>query len=103
MPARITAQEGSTCRAGSRSGMAATTIQSTTASRPIRAAVNWLTSVENVLLIKPSSAAARQLTPAAEDQKRVMLKPLKPTRAGVGTIGDLQWPLSCQSGTEVAA
>ena len=55
------------------------------------------------LLIKPSSAAARQLTPAAEDQKRVMLKPLKPTRAGVGTISDLQRPLSCQSGTEVAA
>src|ERR1700712_2307060 len=70
MPARIKDQEGSTCRAGSRSGMAATTIQSTTASRPIRAAVNWLTSVEKVLLIRPSRAAARQFTPAAEDQKR---------------------------------
>ena len=83
MPARTTPQDGSICRAGSRSGMAATTIQSTAASRPIRAAVNWLTSVENVLLVSPSRAAARQFTPAAEDQKCLMLKTLKPGPAPV--------------------
>jgi hypothetical protein len=40
--------------------MAATVIQSTPASRPMRAAKSWLTMVEKVLLIRPSWAAAIQ-------------------------------------------
>ena len=47
-------------------GIVATTIQSTAASRPIRAADNWLTMVEKVLLTSPRQAAARHL-PAAAD------------------------------------
>ncbi|WP_244645728.1 hypothetical protein [Bradyrhizobium campsiandrae] len=46
--------------AQSPAGMEATVIQSTAASRPIRAAKSWLTMVENVLLISPSSIAANQ-------------------------------------------
>jgi hypothetical protein len=46
---------------GSRNGMEATTIQSTMASRPILAAVSEAIIVEKVLVIKPSTAAARQL------------------------------------------
>jgi hypothetical protein len=46
--------------AQSRAGMAATVIQSTAASRPIRPAKSWLTIVEKVLLISPSSIAAIQ-------------------------------------------
>jgi hypothetical protein len=45
--------DGSALNAQSRAGMAATDIQSTAASRPIRGADNWLTIVENVLLIRP--------------------------------------------------
>src|SRR5690349_323707 len=60
MPARIALHDGSALIAQSRAGIVATVIQSTQASRPIRAANNWLTMVENVLLIRPSSAAARQ-------------------------------------------
>jgi hypothetical protein len=45
--------EGSALSAQSRAGMAATDIQSTAASRPIRPADSWLTTVENVLLIRP--------------------------------------------------
>ncbi|UPK37914.1 hypothetical protein IVB18_11785 [Bradyrhizobium sp. 186] len=44
--------------AQSRAGMAATVIQSTGASRPIRVAKSWLTMVEKVLLLRPSSIAA---------------------------------------------
>lgn len=45
--------DGSKLRAQSRAGIAATDIQSTAASRPMRAADNWLTTVEKVLLIRP--------------------------------------------------
>ena len=58
----ITAHDGSLLSIPSRNGMVATTIQSTTASRPIRAARNWLTRVEKVLETSPRSAAARQFT-----------------------------------------
>ncbi len=44
--------------------MAATTIQSTGASRPSRCAPKVLTTVEKLLLIRPSSMAARQFTQA---------------------------------------
>src|SRR3954470_9482782 len=53
-------QDGSALSAASRIGMAATVIQSTKASRPRRAAKSWLTMVEKLLLIRPSSAAAIQ-------------------------------------------
>ena len=53
-------QEGSVLMAQSRAGIAATVIQSTAASRPMRAAKRWLTIVENVLLTRPSSTAAIQ-------------------------------------------
>ena len=49
----MAAPEGSELSAQSLTGMAATDIQSTAASRPMRAAVNWLTSVEKVLLMRP--------------------------------------------------
>jgi hypothetical protein len=55
------AVEGSALSAQSRAGIAATDIQSTAASRPIRAADNWLTTVEKVLLIRPRQIAARHL------------------------------------------
>lgn len=60
MPATIAFHDGSALIAQSRAGIAATVIQSTAASRPIRAANNWLTMVEKVLLIRPSSIAAIQ-------------------------------------------
>ncbi|MGY4596132.1 antitoxin (DNA-binding transcriptional repressor) of toxin-antitoxin stability system [Bradyrhizobium sp. GM22.5] len=60
IPARIALHDGSALIAQSRAGMAATVIQSTAASRPMRAAKSWLTMVEKVLLIRPSSAAATQ-------------------------------------------
>lgn len=40
-------------------GIVATTIQSTAALRPIRAADNWLTIVEKLLLTSPRQIAAR--------------------------------------------
>jgi hypothetical protein len=43
-------------------GIVATTIQSTTAFRPMRAAASWLTSVEKEL---PINAAARHVGPAS--------------------------------------
>ena len=49
----VAAVEGLALSAQSRAGIAATVIQSTAASRPIRAAVNWLTRVEKVLLSRP--------------------------------------------------
>jgi len=49
----MTPLDGSTVKAQSRAGIAATDIQSTAASRPILAADSWLTIVENVLLIRP--------------------------------------------------
>ena len=57
----MAATEGSELNAQSRAGMAATDIQSTAASRPMRAADNWLTIVEKVLLISPRQIAARHL------------------------------------------
>src|SRR5215210_4055532 len=75
MPAMITGQEGSASRTPLRSGMVATTIQSTTASRPILAARNWLTRVEKVLEIKPRSAAARQFRIRLDHQEIVILPP----------------------------
>jgi hypothetical protein len=60
MPMKAAIQEGSVLMAQSRAGIAATVIQSTAASRPMRAANRWPTIVENVLLTRPSSAAARQ-------------------------------------------
>jgi hypothetical protein len=53
IPMAMAAVEGSELSAQSRAGMAATDIQSTAASRPMRAADNWLTTVEKVLLIRP--------------------------------------------------
>jgi hypothetical protein len=53
IPMAMAAPEGSELNAQSLTGMAATDIQSTAASRPMRAAVNWLTSVEKVLLMRP--------------------------------------------------
>jgi hypothetical protein len=50
--------------------MTATTIQSTRESRPIRGPVKWLISVEKVLLIRPSKAAARQRSPSTLCQNR---------------------------------
>jgi hypothetical protein len=47
---KIELQEGSALMAQSWAGIAATVIQSTAASRPMRAAKSWLTKVENVLL-----------------------------------------------------
>ncbi|WP_261338623.1 hypothetical protein [Rhizobium leguminosarum] len=47
----------------SRKGIAATTIQSTAASRPILPAVNWLTSVENVLLDQSQQRRRQQICP----------------------------------------
>jgi hypothetical protein len=41
--------------------MDATSIPSTSASRPIRPAASWLMTVENVLLMGPSQMLARQL------------------------------------------
>src|SRR4051812_40592404 len=61
MPATMPDHVGSGCRMVSRSGIDATTIQSTSASRPRRPAASWLTTVENVLLISPSQIAARHL------------------------------------------
>ena len=46
MPIAMADQDGSTCSAQSRAGIAATDIQSTAASRPRRVAANWLISVE---------------------------------------------------------
>src|SRR5689334_23740889 len=60
MPTAIALQLGSTLKAQSRAGMAATVIQSTAASRPRCDALSWLMMVEKVLLIRPSSAAASQ-------------------------------------------
>jgi len=54
----IARHDGSASSAQSRRGIEATVIQSTAASRPMRAANSWLTRVEKVLLISPSSAAA---------------------------------------------
>jgi hypothetical protein len=54
MPAITALHVGSVLRAKSRTGIAATVIQSTQWSRPIRAANRWLTMVEKLLLIRPS-------------------------------------------------
>jgi hypothetical protein len=56
----IDPHDGSALIAQSRAGIAATVIQSTAASRPIRLAASWLMRVETVLLIRPSSKAAIQ-------------------------------------------
>jgi hypothetical protein len=53
MPTAIAPIDGSAVKAQSRAGIAATDIQSTSASRPILAADSWLTTVENVLLMSP--------------------------------------------------
>jgi hypothetical protein len=53
IPMAMAAADGSKLRAQSRARIAATDIQSTAASRPMRAADNWLTIVEKVLLIRP--------------------------------------------------
>jgi hypothetical protein len=58
MPTAIAPNDGSAVKAHSRAGMAATDIQSTSASRPILPAESWLTTVENVLLMSPRLAAA---------------------------------------------
>src|SRR4051812_38022546 len=55
--------------------MAATAIQSTAASRPILPAVSWLTTVEKVLLTRPSSAAARQFRAFAAGATRAATGP----------------------------
>lgn len=60
MPVRIALHDGSALSAQSRTGIAATVIQSTAASRPMRVADSRLTSVEKVLLIRPRAAAAIQ-------------------------------------------
>jgi hypothetical protein len=65
MPTRITHHSGSTWIAWSRSGIAATIIQSTTASRPIRAASSCATRVEKVLVMRPSNTAVRQFRRAS--------------------------------------
>jgi hypothetical protein len=64
MPAAMEPQVGSTVRMPSPKGTTATTIQSTAASRPTRAAVNWLTTVDHVLLIRPRTTADFQRTRA---------------------------------------
>src|SRR4051794_21352451 len=60
IPMKTAPHEGSMLMAQSRAGIVATVIQSTAASRPMRAAKSWLTIVEKLLLIRPSSAAASQ-------------------------------------------
>jgi hypothetical protein len=53
MPTATAPIDRSAVKAQSRAGIAATDIQSTSASRPILAAESWLTTVENVLLMSP--------------------------------------------------
>ncbi len=62
----IAGHDGWAAKTWSRAGIAATVIQSTAASRPTRAAANWLKRVENVLLLKPSNAAAIQFVCLSE-------------------------------------
>src|SRR5690242_15042143 len=59
----------------SRSGMDATSIQSTSASRPIRPAASWPTTVENVLLMSPSQILARQLGDVSHIRRLVLTHP----------------------------
>jgi hypothetical protein len=58
--------EGSASRMPSCRGIAATTIQSVAASRPMRAPPKVVTMVENVLLMRPRIAAAIQRTATGE-------------------------------------
>jgi hypothetical protein len=60
MPTASTNADGSACSAAPCIGMEATTIQSTSASRPSRAAVSWDTRVDQVLVTRPRIAAAIQ-------------------------------------------
>jgi hypothetical protein len=59
-------------------GMVATIIQSTAASRPIRAAMNWLTRVETVLDMSPKRAAARQFKLRSDHQTPAILSSSEP-------------------------
>jgi hypothetical protein len=59
--------EGCACSTGSRKGIAATTIQSVIGSCPMRAAASVVAIVEKVLLISPSSAAARKFSQTSDD------------------------------------
>src|SRR3569833_3022625 len=70
----------------SRSGIAATVIQSTDASRPIRAAASWLRRVEKLLLIRPSLAAAVQFERAVFIQREAAPLSGRPLLRVVATL-----------------
>src|SRR3954452_14884358 len=86
MPARIASHEGSALIAQSRVGMVATIIQSTAGSRPMRAAESWLTTVEKVLLSRPSWAAAIQFDFGAGTADSIVFLQHRRTQAVKGML-----------------